>query len=340
MANLKELSDMLGLSQTTVSRALNGYPEVNEATRERVRAAANEINYAPNPSARRLATGKSHTIGQIVPITTHDLINAYFSDFIAGAGSAYNRRGYDMLISVVESSAEAETYRKLKRERRVDGVIVNAPTMNDWRVELLHELEIPFVVHGRTMHVDDSYNWVDVNNRRAFESATRRLIDLGHRRLALVNGWEHMVFAIKRRAGFEAALTAAGLEPDRSLMVSDEMIEPVGYSAMRHFMTLAEPPTAVMCSSMLSTLGVLRAMHELGLQPGKDVSIIAHDDDLSFLHSDEAPMGIAVMRSSIRAMGTLCADMLIDQIENGGPPRNLLLEAEFIDGPSMAPVSK
>lgn len=336
MANLRELSEALGLSQTTVSRALNGYPEVSPATRDRVMAAAQEHNYAPNPTARGLATGKSATIGHVVPLATHQMINPHFSDFIAGAGEIYEKRGYDMLISITDSKNERATYEKLKRDGRVDGVIVHGPLANDPRIALLQELDIPFVVHGRTLDSDAGYHWVDVNNRRAFRQATQHLIELGHRRIALINGFEHMVFAIKRLEGYREALLAANIEPDSSIMESGDMTEPLGFLAMRRFLRDANPPTAVVCASMLPAMGVLRAVQECGLKPGKDISIISHDDCLSFLMSEFGEMSMTVMRSGIREAGQACATKLIDLIEGKTVPSHTLLEATFIKGTTSA----
>ena len=337
MANLKELAEKLGLSQTTISRALNGYPEVSEATRQRVIEAARQYDYEPNSSARRLATGKARTIGHVVPVAKHDMINPHFTDFIAGAGAVYGQRGYEMLISVVDADNEAETYRALSRNRRVDGVIVHGPTAQDERLALLAEIGLPFVVHGRTLQAEDSYCWVDVNNRRAFREAVRHLIALGHRRIGLINGWEHMVFAQRRREGYEEALREAGLEPDPALMSSAEMIEPVGYEAMRRFLTHSDPPTAVMCSSALPALGVMGAAREFGLTPGTGISIICYDDNLSFLDIGPDGMGLTVMRSGIREAGRHCAMMLIDRIEGRTGPAQILLEAELVPGSSTGP---
>jgi len=101
--NLRDLSDLLGLSQTTVSRALNGYPEVKEATRKRVQDAAAAHNYRPNTRAKSLATGRTMSIGHVIPLSnSHEMVNCVFSDFIAGAGEAYAKRGYDMRVSVVD----------------------------------------------------------------------------------------------------------------------------------------------------------------------------------------------------------------------------------------------
>ena len=108
--NLKELATKLGLSPTTVSRALNGYPEVNEATRERVMAAAKRHNYRPNTRAIRLATGRAMAVGHVIPVATrHEIVNPVFADFIAGAGEAYSRHDYDMVLTVVPDAVEEDT---------------------------------------------------------------------------------------------------------------------------------------------------------------------------------------------------------------------------------------
>ena len=156
--NLKELATKLGLSPTTVSRALNGYPEVNEATRERVMAAAKRHNYQPNARAIRLATGRAFAVGHVIPIATrHEIVNPVFADFIAGAGEVYSRNDYDMLLSVVPDAEEESTYRALKSKGNVDGVIVHGPQLDDRRIALLDEIGLPFVVHGRASQITTAY---------------------------------------------------------------------------------------------------------------------------------------------------------------------------------------
>ena len=337
--NLKELARKLDLSPTTVSRALNGYPEVNEATRERVAAAARRYNYKPNTRAIRLATGRAMAVGHVIPLTTrHEIVNPVFADFIAGAGELYSRNGYDMLLSVVPDDNEERAYRELKSRGTVDGVIVHAPKMYDARIALLAELDIPFVVHGRATGTSHPYSWVDVNNRRAFQRATEFLLDLGHRRIGLMNGLEFMDFAIRRRRGYEDALAGRGLATDPSIMVSDEMTESVGYRAGLAMLALPERPTAVICSSMIMGLGLRRAIEERGLRLGRDVSVIIHDDELSYLRNgDDVPIFTAT-RSSVREAGRQAADMLIGLITGRlTGPCDLLLEAELIIGQSTGP---
>ena len=339
--NLKQLSEKLGLSPTTVSRALNGYPEVSEKTRQRVNEAARRHNYRPNIRAKSLATGRAMAVGHVIPISTkHEIVNPIFADFIAGAGETYSLAGYDMVLSVVSDADEVRTYRDLKSKANVDGVIVHGPQFDDRRIPLLHEIGLPFVVHGRSSAVALPYAWLDVNNRHAFERATNLLLDLGHRRIALLNGLEAMDFAIRRRAGFVAALDARGVSPAPALMRSEEMTEIYGYRAAREMLEGPEAPTAFLTSSLLTAIGVRRALEDLGLKMGRDVSIVTYDDELSYLpNGDEVPI-FSATRSSVREAGRIAARMLLDQIADpGGPPQERLLEAALVLGGSTGPLA-
>lgn len=337
--NLKELARKLDLSPTTVSRALNGYPEVNEATRERVAAAAKRYNYQPNSRAIRLATGRAMAVGHVIPLATrHEIVNPVFADFIAGAGEIYSRNNYDMLLSVVPDDNEDRAYRELKSRGTVDGVILHSPQMEDPRLPLMAELGIPFVVHGRASGTEMPYSWVDVNNTRAFRRATEFLLDLGHSRIGLLNGLEFMDFALRRRRGFEEALTGRGIQPDPQIMISAEMTETAGYRAGQHMLNLPLPPTAMLVSSMLMALGLRRAIEERGLRLGRDVSVIIHDDDLSYLRNGEDVPIFTATRSSVREAGRRAADMLLSLISGRiHGPQNLLLEADLIIGQSTGP---
>lgn len=337
--NLKELATKLGLSPTTVSRALNGYPEVNEATRERVMAAAKRHNYHPNTRAIRLATGRAMAVGHVIPIATrHEIVNPVFADFIAGAGETYSRNDYDMVLSVVPDEDEEATYRGLKSKGNVDGVIVHAPRTHDPRIALLHEIGLPFVVHGRATGATEPYCWLDVNNRRAFQRATEFLLDLGHTRIGLVNGLEYMDFAIRRRTGYLDALAARGIAPDPDLMTSDEMTEIAGFRSVQRMLSLPQPPTAILAASMISGMGARRAVEGAGLVVGRDVSIIIHDDDLSYMKNGEDVPIFTATRSSVREAGRLAAEMLLDVIAHPeAGPQQRLLEAELIIGQSTGP---
>jgi LacI family transcriptional regulator len=314
--NLKQLAKHLNLSQTTVSRALNGYPEVGEETRRRVNEEARRIGYRPNPHAMRLATGKSHAIGHVLPSDKLLLIDPHFSDFIAGAGDVYSANGFDVMLHVGGSEDEQTVYRRYAQSGAVDGVVLMGPRINDWRIELLTELELPFIVHGRVGDREDGYAWLDIDNRGAFRQATKLLADLGHRRIGLVNATEALTFAAHRKRGYEDALAASGLASDPSIMTSDPMTEENGYRQTKRLLAMADRPTGLVFSSMLFISGAMRAAHELGLQIGTDISMIAHDDGLPFLNAEGLVPALTTVRSSIRAAGSRVAELLIAMINN------------------------
>lgn len=340
--NLKQLAESLGLSQTTVSRALNGYPEVREATRARVLAAARAANYAPNSRARRLATGRAMTVGHVIPLSgREELVNPIFADFLAGAGDVYARHGYDMLLSMVPSGETEKTYRQMAANGSVDGVMVQAPRLEDERIALLDELGLPYLVHGRTRD-HSGYSWLDIANARAFRHATDFLLDLGHRRIALLNGPEALDFADRRRRGYVEALEARGLGADPAVMRADLMTEGFGYAAAAELLASDDPPTAFLTSAIMPAIGVRRAAAERGLWLGRDISVICHDDGLSYVGNDAAGnvrgAPFTALRSSIRDAGRRCAEILVERIRDPSQPHHQeLWEATLTLGQSTGP---
>lgn len=338
--NLKELSERLGLSPTTVSRALGGYPEVNAETRQRVAEAAEKFNYQPNKRARALATGRSFNIGHVLSSSNKDqLVNPIFGDFVAGVTETSGALGYSLSLTVTDSGNEEAVYRKLKSEGAVDGIVLQAPLMDDRRIALLLNIGLPFVVHGRSTDETAPYAWVDVNNKRAFARATTFLLDLGHTQIGLVNGDEVMDFAHRRRAGYADTLGVRGIAVSPDYMSSGEMTEANGYQAVKRMLSLPVPPTAFLMSSVISAIGARRAVQEAGLTLGQEVSLIAYDDDLSYLSNrQDVPLFTAV-RSSVREAGRQIAQILVDQIARpDGPPQTALLEAELVVGSSTGPL--
>jgi LacI family transcriptional regulator len=341
VVNLKQLAQIVGLSQTTVSRALGGYPEVRETTRLRVQEAARAHDYRPSRRATSLATGRSMAIGHVIPMSNnHEMVNPVFSDFIAGAGEVYARSGYDMLLSVVRDQDEMQAYRDLATKGAVDGIILHGPRQDDPRIDLLTQIGLPFVVHGRATQSPAQYSFVDINNFSAFRRATDLLLDLGHRRIALVNGLERMDFARRRRAGYEQALTARGLHPDPILMSAQEMTEHYGHSAACALLDSSTPPTAFLVSSIISAIGVRRALHDRGLVLGRNVSIVTHDDALSYLGNGRDVPIFTATQSSVRDAGRRCAEILLAQIRHGVsmPPVQEVWECALHLGHSTGPV--
>ena len=340
--SLKDLAHYLGLSQTTVSRGLAGYPEVTNATKKRIQDAATLLNYAPSSSAQKLAMGRSFTIGHIVALSDHITVNPLYADFIAGAGETYAAHGYDMLLSMVSKDKELDTYRNLTNAHKVDGFILSEPVPHDPRIDLLQQLKVPFVVHGRAHEGSEDpapYAWLDVNNKQGFWRATRHLLSLGHRDIALINGRESFNFAIQRRRGFEAAMTETGTPINHAWMIATDMSEQAGFESATSLLSSKNTPTAIICSSFLVALGIQRAAGQKGLKLGRDISVVCWDDCLSGFHETAKEPLFTAMQSSIFSAGAMIAEMVIEQIAQPAPLiKTKLLEAELVKGASCADV--
>ncbi len=335
--NLKQLSHMLSLSQTTVSRALNGYPEVSEETRRRVMDAAKRHGYRPNPSARRLATGKAGMIGYVMPTGGAVDLDPHFVEFLSGLGDYARSHDLDLVLSPTAAEDEETTYRRIVANKQVDAVYVSSPRSADRRVALLNHLGIPYIVHGRSEGLDFEYPFLDIDNEAAFHEATRLLIQLGHKRIALINGDDSQTFAIHRERGVRKALAGSDLHLPAHRLLSVAMTEENGYRATRRLLEHSEAPTAIVCSSLFMTLGVVRAVRDLGLSVPGNVSLIAHDDVFPWLKPENFSVPLSTTRSSIRAAGARVAERLaarISGLETG--PRGEIWPVDLVVRGSIA----
>lgn len=312
--NLKQLSQMLELSQTTVSRALNGYPEVNEETRRRVMDAARRHGYRPNPSARRLATGKTGMIGYVLPTGTAVDIDPHFVEFLSGLGDYARAHDLDLALSPADARDEETTYRRVAANKQVDALYVSSPRPADRRIKLLEQLGMPYIVHGRSEGLGFHYPFMDIDNEGAFHEAGRLLVQLGHRNVALINGEPGETFAIFRERGLRNALASSGLALPTPMIRSLAMTEENGYRAARSLLEGASRPTGIVCSSLIMALGVVRAARDLNIEIPKDLSLIAHDDVFPWLKPENFSVPLATTRSSIRSAGARIAERLATRI--------------------------
>lgn len=317
--NLKELARFLNLSQTTVSRALNGYPEVNEQTRQRVLQAVKATGYRPNRAAQRLATGKAGSIGIVMPMAPGRDTDLHFAEFLSGLGEVCVAEDIMLLVTPSRPEDEEATFRKLAASGSVDAIFLAYIRHQDTRIELLRSLNLPFVIHGRTGDGKPDYPLLDIDNAGAFHDATRLLVQLGHRRIALLNGPDYLNFAIARQAGYRSALEENGLPVDPALSQHFAMTEEHGYRGMIRALEQEEPPTAVLCSSILLALGAVRAINQRRMTIGRDISIIAHDDVFPYLKPENFSVPLTTTRSSIRAAGARIGERLIAAVA-GNPP--------------------
>lgn len=320
MTTLRELAKHLGLSPATVSRALNGFPEVGEKTRLRVLEASERFRYKANTNAKRLATGKSGMVGMIFRSSRNLLVDPHFVDFLAGLSTGLAERDLDLIIHTAPQRDLLAHYERFVSSGSVDGMIVSAPELDDPRIETLRQRDFPFVVHGRTGD-DVGYAYFDIDNDAAFAAATSLLVEFGHRRIAFLNGEANLAFVVQRETAFRRIAAMRGIHvPDR-FVSHDLMSEDQAFAQATEMLSgrLGAPPTAFLCSSTLQALGVIRAAGAAGRHIGSDLSIIAHDDVLPHLRPENFNPPLTVTRSPIRIAGTALAEMMGARIAGVDP---------------------
>ncbi|MEL6641071.1 MAG: substrate-binding domain-containing protein [Pseudomonadota bacterium] len=338
MTTLKEISAELGLSVTTVSRALNGFPEVKKATREKVQRAADRLGYRPNRVAQRLVTGRSGMVGMIVKIKPDMSADQTFFEILTGLTAALAEQETDLVLAVDQDGDPVEPYQKLLERDILDGFILNAPQLNDPRVNYLQERGIPFILHGQDRLAPD-YPTYGIDNAAVSEDSVKLLVQLGHRRIALINGEMNAAYAFDREAGFKGAMQDQGLSPE--MVRNGASLESHGYVNALDLLSQANPPTAFVCATTLVAAGVINAARDRGLQVPQDVSVIAHDDALPLTRAINFEPALTVTRAPLRDSCVPLAQMLVAHL-NGTPAKDLqqILKADLIVRGSTGPAPK
>jgi LacI family transcriptional regulator len=333
--SLQLLSDALGLSISTVSRALNGYADVSEKTRQRVTLAAREMNYQPHPVAHRLATGRTGAVALITAVRPGQAMDATFASLLAGAAAALREHGYFALsISLPAGDGELPELERFLAGRLVDGVMLTRTHTQDERVKLLQARGMPFVTHGRTQNTAP-HAWVDTDNEHAFYLVTQRLIALGHRRLAFINGPLNMTYAVLREAGFNKACAQAFAVTTEIAHVSD-VTAANGEQRMRELLQGPLLPTAVVCATDLLALGAMAACKAQGLRVGADISITGYGNTEAAAYADPP---LTTIDHATEANGRHLADLLL-QAMAGKPASGLqrLEPVHLLERASVCPV--
>jgi LacI family transcriptional regulator len=322
------------MSKTTVSRALNGYPEVNVRTRERVLKAAKEVGYQPNPMARSLALGRTNVFGIIYPLLPTDLGDPMFLDVVAGMSAALEEVNKNLIIAPVSPAAEQPAYQQIVRGRRVDGLVVGRTLVRDERIAFLSKVKFPFVAHGRT-ELNAPYAWFDYDNEAGIRIAMERLLGLGHQRVALISAPLDLNFARQRKDSFVAVLSAAGLNADPRYLIDNTLDRRSGYQAMQQLLGCSPRPTAVIVDNHLSGVGAVRALLDAGVEIGKDISVIVWGsmaDTLAGAHVT------TIDQPSPRKAGARMVEMLL-ALADGAPASDLheLWQPVLLEGTTVGP---
>ena len=329
--NLKQLALHVGLTPSTVSRALNNYSDISADTRRRVQEAAKELNYRPSRVAQQLARGQSRvdTIAYVVPPGVHRFSDPFFANFIAGVGDALASAERDLLITTPSCQiSELEVYKRLLRENKANAFIVTRTRPQDERIKFLKEKNIPFVCHGRTTRSKD-FSWYDVDMLNGAKLVAHRFIDQGHKRLALITPPSMFNFSRLLEQGFRQTIKKAG---NGITMQCEEgtMSESSGFGITHAWLTSdKENPEAIFCGSDAMAVGAMQAIQQHGLQAGTDIAIIGYGD---FPIASYVTPAITTLRQPISSAGEQVTRMLLRNLEQPDKaPEHVLLPLQLIE---------
>jgi LacI family transcriptional regulator len=329
--NIKALAKELGLSTSTVSRALNGYQDVNEVTRKRVEEAAKTLGYKANAGARRLVRGSTEAVGIVYSAAEENLGNPQFLDMAGGLSERLHAQHFDLMLAVASEEQDLDIYDRLFRGGRVDAVVVPNTRVDDARVNYLLEKGYPFLAYGRTGDCS-GYSWFDFDNEAGSKLAVRHLVDLGHRHIAYVHSPLALNFAAQRHRGFLMGLHEAGLEFDAAGLVGPAVNRRRGHDVVQMLMALPNPPTAIVVDNNLGGIGVLRGLLDMGVVLGKEVSVVVH----GVIPADSLLAGLdvtMVTQPTAQSTGETMAEMVLQVLrEPERGPFQLLRQPELVLG--------
>lgn len=339
---LKDIAQEVGVSVTTVSRALAGYGDVAAATRQRVEEAALDLGYVPNSAARDLQRQRTDTLALVLP-TAGDLrfSDPFFSEFLSGLVSVAGTAGFALNITTDSQDDERGTYLRLIRSRRVDGFVLVRIRLNDARVSLLREAGVPFVAYGHVTPPDDVC-FVDGDDVSGVRLMVDHLVALGHRRLAFIAEPTQFTKGYYRFEGYRQGLQAHGLPFDRDLVATMNYRQRSGREAASRLLDLTKPPTAIVACNDLLALGAASAVQARGLVVGRDVSVTGYDN-IPLAEQSQPPL--TTVDQPAHKLGGLVAAMLIAAIR--GEPlteKQMILQPQAViresSGPPVSPAKR
>ncbi|MFZ3566104.1 LacI family DNA-binding transcriptional regulator [Streptomyces sp. BH097] len=266
-----DVAKLAGVSQPTVSRALRDDPRVSLATREKIKRAAQALNYVPSEAGRTLSTRSTHRVGVIVT----DMTNPFYPHVVAPLHDELERLGYRMML-LTERSDEAVAEEKLL-DQSLDGVVLATATTDSRLPALLERRGMPYVFLNRDTGRPGDFASV-VDNEGGGRLVAQELVGLGHRRIAGVFGAANTTTGRDRELGFRLALADAGIGLPDDRVVRGAFEYGTGYAALPSLLDAAEPPTAVFCGNDVVAIGVLNAALAAGVKVPDDLTVIGFDD--------------------------------------------------------------
>ena len=314
---ITDVASRAGVSISAVSFALNGRPGLAEETRQRILDVAHEMGWSPSQRARSLAVSRAFAVGLVLSRAPELLgSDPFYPMFIAGTEAVLSESGYSLLLQVLpHPGKEAEAYRRLVAQGRVDGVFLTDLRHHDPRVAMLTELGLSAVTLNRP-DVPSTLPAVCLDdNAPGITEMTQHLLDLGHTRIAHVTGPPEYMHAVRRREAWRAAMAGAGL-PEGPVVISD-FTASGGAEATRELLALDEPPTAIVYANDLMAISGMAVAQELGFSVPERLSVTGFDDTELAAHVHPA---LTTVRTSPFAWGQAAARALLQLVDTGSAP--------------------
>jgi LacI family transcriptional regulator len=315
---IRELAKLSGVSVGTVSRALNGYPDVARDTRARIMRLAAELEYTPAAAARTLVTQRSHVVGVFLETGGGhpDLQHPFFHEVLVGLKQAVGLAGYDLLLFATERPGNGlveQTYLSRCRHHNVDGVVLMGVYSEDPEARRLVRSEVPCV--GVDVDLGADAVLVASDNVAGAEMAVQHLYQLGHRRIATITGLIETRPCIDRLRGYRNAVQGRRLAYRDEYVVYGDYYVDSGASGMTALLELAEPPTAVFAASDLMAAGASGVVSRAGLRVPEDVAVVGFDD--IFLAALTEPP-LTTLRQDKLGLGAAAGEALVALLEEDG----------------------
>ena len=318
MTTIQQLAERTGVSVATVSRALNGSPEVSKATRERILALARELDYTPSAAARTLQSRRSHVVGVLLETGAGhpDLMHPFFQQVLVGLKHGAGELGYDLLLFATDEPGNGfggtHSYLRRAGHHGVDGVVVMGYDPSDPEMRRLVASGLPCI----TIDADPGEphcGYVMSDNRDGAAQAARHLHGLGHERIATIAGPPRTPPGAERLDGYRDEMRRLGVEVRDEYVIEGDFYDETGYRATRQLLELAEPPTAVFAASDLMAAGALRAASELGVRVPDDLAVVGFDD---IAIAGLIQPSLTTVRQEMHAIGKAAAEGLGRMIDD------------------------
>lgn len=325
VATISDVAKRAGVSPVTVSRVINNAANVSPATRENVRRAIKDLGYVPSGVAQSLRSKRTRSLALLVP----DITNVFWTTVARGVEDTAQGRGYSVLLcNTDESTAKQQRYLEVVISQRVDGVIIAPCDAEVQNLAGLRQRQTPTVIIDRRVRgwEVDTVRGDSLGGARALVG---HLLELGHRRIAVISGPPTTSTAQDRLAGYCLALVEAGLGLDPALVKRGEFRSTSGRRLTHELLAIEPRPTAIFAANNAIAIGVLEALQERGLRTPHDVALVSFDDlpDTSRLF----PF-LTVIVQPAYDIGLHAAQLLLDRLEGGPdpPPRHVELPARLL----------